>query len=127
MNTSKIQMLALNAFAQAHDFRLVFTDDDTFFRSNNDPKEIVSFNSLVELYNEAPAHCRLIPSVNIALDKVYLMLIDNEIIITTSNDIKFVDENDVRLPISFSNARKVMIITYTARNCFSINAREVAL
>lgn len=126
MNTSKIQMLALNNFAHASGLHLVFTDDDTFFRSNNNPQIVVSFNSLAELYNEMPAHCRLISSVNVALDKVYLMLIDNEIIMT-SNDIKFVDENDVRLPISLSNEYKVMIIAYTAQNCFSINAREVTL
>lgn len=126
MNTSKIQMLALNEFARASGFHLVFTDDDTFFRSNNDHRIVVSFNSLVELYNEMPAHCRLISSVNVALDKVYLTLIDNEIIMT-SNDIKFVDENDLRLAISLSNEYKVMIITYTAQRYFSINAREVQL
>lgn len=126
MNTSKIQMLALNEFAHASGFHLVYTDDDTFFRSSDDPRVVVSFNSLVELYNEMPSHCRLLLSFDITLDKVYLMLVDNEIIMTR-NCIKFVDENDVRLPILFSTEHKVMIITYTAQNCFSINAREVTL
>jgi len=125
MNTSKTQMLALIDYAHAHNTRLVYTDDDTFFRLNDGTGRTFEFNLVVDIYNLLPARRRL-NQFDITVERVNLKLVDNEIVMT-DNSIEFVDADDVRLSYNIQDARRIKALADAANRYFSINAREVTL
>ena len=116
MNTSKVQMLALNEFALAHKASIVYTDDDTFFRLNDGTGRTFEFNLVVEIYNLLPA-CRRLYQFYITVEKVNLKLVDNEIVMT-DNIIEFVDADDVRLSYNIQDARKIKALAEIANRYF---------
>lgn len=86
--TYVVQMMALSQFARHQSFKLVYTDDDTFFRSISGA--IVSFAEMVRVYNESSSTHKMFSAgvesgVNIYVPKLSLFLHNNGIEVAVDN------------------------------------------
>lgn len=88
--TYAVQMMALSQFVRHYDqsFKLVYTDDDTFFRSTSGA--IVSFAEMVRVYNESSSTHKMFSAgvggeANIYVPKLSLFLHNNSIEVAVDN------------------------------------------
>lgn len=122
---ARLQMLALSNFANKSGFSLVYTDDDTFFRSKVDSNSKYSFNKFVHIYNTTSSSVKLIDRADMAVIRIYLGLENNEIIVKRGKTLKFADKTGEIVMNTFMNQSILRALIESAEYYFTLNAREV--